>query len=394
MVFMTNRRVRYIVPIAAIYTVFITMPAFAAPTAYFAGFALRGAAASSSARFPYTLALLKTLNANGIDTIDAALRNKLNHFHSSKLNLNLNGLGNVKTGQSIAVAFVLNRETVGKGKIGDVYKLYTQLSGSVLFFDFREMSVIATYPVSVEYVDAFDKPPSPAEIQRDVHDMYFGNIKINLLNDYVKTLASATLKRRYGNRLRVTSVSITLSALADMAPPLRRTPSDAREFVAEAFGQALSSNQHVTLLPYKKDQAIGNKMALRFANGNVYTLSIPQTDYALALNVKKFRRIQYEKKSFATGWIYATYVTVKLYEPLSGHVYLDSKFRDGVAKIIPENQTNVMNWPVYQEALLRLFDDVTTAFSNPESRWARKSSSSPDIKKQLAQTQKVIQSCQ
>ncbi|MGH8273965.1 MAG: hypothetical protein ACRES9_06890 [Gammaproteobacteria bacterium] len=381
--------------IAATGAAFITtMPAFAAPTAYFAGFALRGAAVSTSARFPYTLALLKKLNANGMDTIDAAIRSRLNHFHSSKLNLNLDGLGNIKMGQSIAVAFTLNRETTGRGKIGDVYKLYIQLSGAVLFFDFREMSVIATYPVSVEYVDAFDKPPSPAEVQRDIRDMYFGDIKVNLLDDYIKTLASATLRRRYGNRLRVTSVNIAPSALAKMDPSLRRTPSDAREFVAEAFGQALSSNQHVALLPYKKDQAIGNKMALRFANGNVYTLSIPQTDYALIVNVKNFRRIQYEKKSFATGWVYATYATVKLYEPLSGHVYLDSKFRDGVAKIIPENETNVINWPVYQEALLRLFNDVTTAFSDPDSPWATQASNDHDIKEQLTQTQKVMQSCQ
>jgi hypothetical protein len=255
------------------------------------------------------------------------------------------------------------------------------------------MTVIETDPVSMEYVDAFDNPPTKSAIEKDVRDLYVGHLKLNIINDYVDSLSNATVKRKYGNHLRITRVTISKSAVSDLTPALRDSTPDAREFLAETFGQELSSNDHVALLPYVKDMAIGNKMALRFANGNVFNLTIPQTDYALSLHVKKFRKIAFKKRPYATTWIYAAYIRLKLFEPMSGQTYLDSDFRDGVVKLIPSNQTEVMNWPVYQEALLKLFGDVTHSFLKSDSNWARKSSNSPDIHKQIANTRKVLQSC-
>lgn len=368
-------------------------PAFSKPTVYFAGFALRGSAATTQARFPFTSHLLHQHNANGIDRIDAAIRSKLSGQRSKHFALNLNGLGNIADNQSITAAFTLNRESIGEGKIGATYKLYIQLSGDVLFFDYKHMTVIASYPVSMEYVDAFSHQPTHADIASDVKALYLGHLKLNLINDYIQTLLAAHVKRKYGNHLRVTAVHLSPSALSKMAPAFRNDTSDAREFIAETFGQSLSSNDHVALLPYVKDQAIGNKMALRFANGKVFSLSIPETDYALKISVDKFKRFPYQKRAYATTWIYAAYIQVELLEPLSKHIYLRSKFRDGVVKLIPSNQSEVTNWPVYQEALLKLFKNVTTSFIQPNSSWAEKASNAKDIHQQLASTRKVLQSC-
>jgi hypothetical protein len=263
----------------------------------------------------------------------------------------------------------------------------------VLFFDFDGMKVVATYPVSVEYIDAFDAAPTHEEIAKDVQEIYFGDLKVNMLRAYLQALQTAVLKPNVGNTLRLTSITITPSALDGLAPSLRLRPMDAQQYVAQAFDKALVANQHVSVLPYSKDAAIGNTMALRFANGTIYNLLIPQADYAIQLTLSGFRKIQYEKTRVGSGWIYAAYAKFKLFEPLSNQVYIDAAFRDGVVKIVPADESSLMDWPVYQEAMLTLFDHLTGALSEPDSAWATKAAGTPAIQNDLIKVRNVLQSC-
>jgi hypothetical protein len=367
-------------------------PAFAAPAVYFAGFALRGAAISLKQRFPYSYEIAAQ-NRNGANQIDAVIRNELANFHSSKFNLSVIGLGTLSGGQSTSVAFVLNRETVGQEQIANIYKLYIQLSGAVLFFDFHGMKVEASYPVSVEYVDAFTSPPTAEQVSQDVRDLYFGSTSVNLLQQYLRTLQNADPRATGGNTLRLTAVKLHPSALAHFPPFLRGNPQDAEEYVAQSFDKALVANQGVAILPYVKDSAIANTMALRFANGTVYSLSIPASDYDIHLNVSGFRRFRFRKTAFASSWVYAAYGRIKIFEPLSNTIYLDDPFRDGVVKVIPANEQRFTSWPVYQDAMLTLFEHVTKALSDPESAWAEKASNNPAISKELQKVKDLLQSC-
>jgi hypothetical protein len=134
-------------------------------------------------------------------------------------------------------------------------------------------------------------------------------------------------------------------------------------------------------------------MALRFANGKIYSLSIPSSDYDINLIVSGFRRFQFRKATYASGWVYAAYGHLKIFEPLSNKIYLDDSFRDGVVKVIPANEHHFMNWPIYQAAMLTLFNHATKALSNPTSSWARKSSNDPAISEELQNVKDLLQSC-
>lgn len=367
-------------------------PAFAASTVYFAGFALRGAAVALKQRFPYSYEIA-TENTNGVNHIDAILRNNLASFSSPKFNLSLTGLGALTSGQSTSVAFVLNRETIGQEQIANIHKLYIQLSGSVLFFDFHGMKVEASYPVSVEYVDAFNSPPTTEQISQDVRELYFGHTSINILQQYQRVLQHANLGATGGNTLRLTAIKILPNAMAHFPPFLRSNPAEAEEYVAQTFDKALVGNQRVAVLPYVEDAAIGNTMALRFASGRVYSLSIPSSDYDINLTISAFRRFQFRKTTFANGWVYAVYGHIKIFEPLSNTIYLNDTFRDGVAKIIPDNEQYFTSWPVYQDAMLTLFNHATKALSNPKSVWAEKASNNPEIAEELQKVKDLLQSC-
>lgn len=367
-------------------------PAFAMPTAYFAGFALRGAAVTLKQRFPYSYEIAAE-NVDGEKHIDRVIRRDLTNFKSAKFNLSLTGLGTLSNGRSTSVAFVLNRETIGQEQIANIYKLYVQLSGSVLFFDFHGMKVEASYPVSVEYVDAFHSPPTSKQVAQDVRELYFGGASVNILQQYVLALQHADPRSTTGNTLRLTSVTILPNALKRLPPFLRGNPTEAEEYIAQTFDKTLVASQNVSVLPYVKDAAIGNTMALRFSNGNVYSLSIPTSDYDIHLTVSGFRRFQFRKTAFASGWVYAAYSHLKIFEPLSNKVYLDDSFRDGVAKIVPANERHFMNWPVYQAAMLTMFNHTTAALANPQSAWAKKASNNPEISKELQNVKDLLQSC-
>jgi len=378
--------------ITAVAIILPATPVFGNTTAYFAGFALRGAATSLKQRFPYSYAIASE-NVNGVNHLDAVLRQDLYQFHSSKFTLDLYGQGDLSHGQSTSVAFVLNRETVGHEQIGNIYKLYIQLSGSVLFFDFRGMKVEASYPASLEYIDAFRAPPTQHQIAHDVRKLYFGHASVNLLRQYLHELKQANPRTRVGNTLRLTSVQIAPGALAKFPPFLQSDSAEAKEYVAESFDKALVANQHVSVLPYAKDVAIGNKMALRFSNGTIYDLSIPRPDYDIHLTVNGFAKFPIQKTAFASSWVYAVYGHLKLFEPLSDDIYLNASFRDGVVKVVPANEDHFMSWPVYQDAMLTLFANVTKALSNPNSAWAQKASNNPAIHNQLLKVKDVLQSC-
>lgn len=367
-------------------------PALAVPTAYFAGFALRGAAVTLKQRFPYSYEIAAE-NMDGKNHIDRVIRHALANFKSAKFKLSLTGLGTLSNGHSTSVAFVLNRETIGQEQIANIYKLYIQLSGSVLFFDFHGMKVEAAYPVSVEYVDAFHSPPTAQQIAQDVRELYFGGTSVNILQQYLRALQHADPRSMTGNTLRLTSVKLLPNALKRLPPFLRSNPEEADEYIAQAFDKTLVVNQNVSVLPYVKDAAIGNTMALRFSNGNVYSLSIPTSDYDIHLTVTGFRRFQFRKTTFASGWVYAAYSHLKIFEPLSNKVYLDDSFRDGVAKIVPANEQHFMNWPVYQAAMLTLFNHATAALANPHSAWAKKATNNPEISKELQNVKDLLQSC-
>lgn len=147
------------------------------------------------------------------------------------------------------------------------------------------------------------------------------------------------------------------------------------------------------MLPPSKGQAIGNRMATRFANGKVYTLEIPEADYAVELNLDELKRIEYGSTAAGRSFVYGAFLTVRVLEPLSGRVYFDARLRNGATKLVPANQTSVDDAAAFQDALLALLDKFTTALASPEPAWAEKHAGDRAVAKQMQELAKVLQSC-
>ncbi|MCK5680033.1 hypothetical protein KAI46_04395, partial [bacterium] len=193
--------------------------------------------------------------------------------------------------------------------------------------------------------------------------------KINLFDECAQLLKNITLQKFYGGSIKVTDVVIEDKALPFL-PERFSCDTNFENFVAQGFGKFLSKNQSVSILPYTKGYTIGNKMALRFSNAEVFQLQIPEPQFAVKLTIRGFKKVLTDKKAAGSCWVYGSFTRISITQPLLDKTYMDEKVKNGVAKIIPAMQKTVDDWPVFQESLMVLFDKTTKSFSK-ESKYKK-----------------------
>jgi len=359
------------------------------------GFAFQGDFTSGEIRYPVSMALANRPAADGVSRFDRALATALRDFRNESFDLKFGELGSIgpDSSSSTALAFVLDRETISTEQFEDEYKLLIELSAQALFFDFREMAVIASYPVTLRYIDVQDSAPTDEDKAALVEALYLGDLKINAFDEFAKLLSSISLNPSVNRRIQVTSVSVRPEA-QQLLPEWRQ--QDLRDFessVAQEFSKTLSRNQDIPVLPYAKGYAIGNRMSMSFSEQSVFSLSIPEPDYEITLVLPKFVKVEYQKVAAGTSYVYGAFLNIKAEEPLSGHVYLDTTIKNGATKNVPAGQTTVDDWPSYEAALLGLIDKLTKVLDKPTKKWAKTHAGDKAVVAQLKDFSEVVQSC-
>jgi len=369
-------------------------PAWAV-TVSLAGFSYAGDHQSLDSRFPHTRRVTEAMAAekSSADRLiaDTLAATRIDHF-----TLQQGELAQLKgSDQSIAVSLVITNETTLVEKIGGVYKLFLQLRAQVMFFDFKTMTVLRSYPFDVPFLDVLPTPPTDAEIEERVRTMIVGGKKAGLVQRFAGQLAAATLPDQVPRFLQVSKVTIGPEAMATLPAALQATPGTAETWLADQFSEAISSSTGVPVLPYAKGYAIGNVMAMRFADGTVFNLKIPEADYAFSVNLTQFKRVKTGESVAGISYVYGTFADLKLEEPLSGRAYLDNKFKNGETKAVPALQAEVDDFPAYADSVRGLFTKLTAAFAGRgDPAWIKSATSaSPTIDAQLSATKTVLQSC-
>ena len=372
-----------------------SISASANPVVHFAGFAYSGAYSSIKTSFPYTASLNPPTGSSGSSVFDESLRDMLSNKTFKGFTLNFNSLGNTKNGDSLALAFVLNNESVSIEHIqANVYKLLITLDAEALFFDANKMEIVATYPFGLDYIDALPNPPTKEYIESKIRDIYLGGVHANIFSQFSDVLAKINLKRRYGNTIQIGDVGISDQAQAFLPEDMQANLATLKTQIATQFSNYLSKNADVPVLPYSKGYAISNKIAASFSNGDVFNLAIPTPDYVVTLGVKDFKKILYSKQAAGSAWIYGVFETVKVSEPLSNHVYMDVLAKNGAVKIVPATQTNVDDWPAYEDTLLGLMNQITEQFMRPNEPWIKTHIGNETDIAEFQNVTQVLKSCQ
>ena len=109
--------------------------------------------------------------------------------------------------------------------------------------------------------------------------------------------------------------------------------------------------------------------------------------------VREFKNANVEKEKFVVK-IFGAFITLKVLEPLSEKVYLDSKFNFKNELVIPKSENfKILDiWDVYQRTQDALFSKLSKQISLRDDK-LKEITKTKNIKKQLTNFEEVIKKC-
>ena len=390
----THLKRRDLLKLSACAAVVGPVSAFAQQTEVaLAGLAFSGDAASLSQRFPYSVAYEKALKANGKPAY-MMLRDAISQNTPQQLKL-VTQIDELKgRDQAIAVALVIGSETISVEQLAGLHKLFVLIRAQALFFDFKSMSVVRAYPISFAHIDTFDRAPTPAEVAERVRGVYEGAAgKPGIFARFGATLAKASMPSSTSRYLQISKIAIKPEAMASIPGYLSSSPTIAETWAADLVGEALSTRAGVPIIPYAKGYAVGNVMSMRISDGDVYNLKLPKPDYEIGVELSAFRKIEYGKSAAGASFIYGTYASMKIEEPVSGKVYMNTALKNGEIKLVPVTQTYVDDFPAFYDSINGMFVKLSEALDGRGNTWLKTAAAATDIDKQIADTRELIKLC-
>ena len=358
-----------------------------------AGLAFSGDAASMAQRFPYSVAYEQALKAAGKPAY-AMLRESIaqNPLQQLKLVTQIDELKG--RDQAIAVALVIGSETISVEQLAGLHKLFVLIRAQALFFDFKSMAVVRAYPISFAHIDTFDRAPSADEIRVRVRGVYEGaGGKPGIFARFGSTLAKATMPSSTSRYLQVARIGIKPEAMASIPAYLSSSQTIAETWAADLVGEAISTRAGVPVIPYAKGYAVGNVMSMRISDGDVYNLKLPKPDYEISVELSALRKIEYGKAAAGTSYIYGSYASMKIEEPVMGKVYMNTPLKNGEIKLVPVTQTYVDDFPAFYDSVNGLFVKLSEALAGKGNDWVKSAAAATDIDKQISDTRELIKLC-
>ena len=345
---------------------FIASPAYASkPVVYFAGVSFLGDHRFIDTNYPVATALNKATPEQPQAALDKAFFELLS-AQSATLPFSLSrNLANYKSGPAIAMTLAIERESISIETFEDYRKVVAETSAQVLFFDFQAMRLIASIPVDIARNDVINLNASLDKARTDNLTALYqptSNADNSLLSVASGHIRQFGLPKEGVLRFKVHAVNI-----GEKASPLvpERVQHDA---LAQVFGQYFTAQlTHLgglNMIPYTKGYAIGNKMAGRMANGDVYTLTLPEADYVFTVDISNFKHIAQPNKH-----LFASRVKFTAKEATRSDAMLDDYFHAAVAKLVSDQQTYIDDWAAYEDALETVLSDLAQQLSAPEKKW-------------------------
>lgn len=361
----------------------------------FAGFAYAGSASTTAARFQHTSRYEEELKAAGTSA-GQILQRMLSEASTGNLRI----IGQIESlkgrDQALAVALVVGAETVSVEQLGSVHKLMVLVRAQAMFFDFKSMNVVRSYPISFAYIDLLDHVPSADEVQARVRLVYQGTgDKPGILARFVESVSKAQIPTQVPRFIQVTAVQFKPEALEVLPAYVKAEPGAAETWAADLISEAISTRAGIPIVPYSKDYAIGKVMSMRVADGAVYELKLPQPDYEIKVELSGFRKIKYsEIQDGATSFVYGAYAQIQIEEPLSGKFYLNTALKNGETRVIPARQRYVDDFPHFYDAINGLFVKLAQVMGGQgDEKWLKSAAAAKDIDYQIASTKELIKQC-
>ncbi len=361
-----------------------------------AGFAFAGDYKAASSRYPYSFKVFEALNNKAQDrmNLSRSITERTKDIKNPALELRPPGdLVNLKSSdQALMATLLLSGETISTEKFGSYYKTFVNLRGDALIFDYKNQTVVQSYPVSVVLFDAASEKPSDDKLKAYVEDLLLREDNRGLISQFSKRLETATLPNPGTKTVQVKKAAVAPEALAVMPEALRADPKAVESMIADSFGAILSAKTGVPMLPNSLGH-VGGQMSLRLENGDDLNLKVGEGDYLFDVKLNKFAKIETSKTNVSTGYVYGVYGNVHFYEPALGTDFINSDFKNGENALIPAGQESSDDFPAYQDAIRGLFLKLADALNQPGSKWITTAASEKNILEQVDSARVILGTC-
>lgn len=334
------------------------------PDVFFSGIAYLGNYSHIEQNYPYAMRLNRLKNTVANDVQPSLLDR---HFIESikgikPLNFNMQfGLADLRKGQSIAMALALESESVSTEVIGDKRKVIVEAAAQLFFFDYASMTLLANVPLNIAKNHVLQKDLNYlAHLPPLFKSLYLGNS--GLLAQAADLIKTTSLD--LANTIRFQLVQVSTSSKVQGFLPASLTTQRFNQFVGQYFSSRLANKYQIAVLPFTKGYAVGNQMAGRFANGNVFNLTLPVPDYTFTIEIADLK-----KAPFKGNLMYASRIGMSFTQKVSNTVYFDDLFQYAVPKLVTKTMTEIDDWPAYNDAIEVLIDELTTQLGKPDKSW-------------------------
>ena len=337
----------------------------------------------------------KIFNVNN-EIINKKLYESIKNIKRDDLNIIKSDLGSLKSGDSLALAFALSDEKVERlAEKEGVYSFYKVLA-QVLVFDVLEKKIVTNFPAAVQYQIYTKKLPTKLEDEKAFEKIYLDlTFDGSIFKDWASRLEQINIKESGVRHLQIRDVILDSATINQMPQALK----DNNIFItqtAQRFEFQLATNQNVPILPYTTGQLGNKKLGLlgRFKDGISYELKLPEPDYVIDILVREFKNAKLEEKNY-DGYVYGSFITLKVSEPTTGKIKLDSKFNFKNELTFDKSSSIVIlnDWDIYQRTQDLLFSNLTKQISMRDDTQLEKITNTPDIKNQLKEFEEIIKKC-
>ncbi len=357
----------------AAFSIVPTCSALAAetePPLLYSGFAFSGDFQNRDRLYPITAQISRDRNGTFLDEI---LRQKVmaRPALASRLKLDLtDGKQDISS-----VAFALVNENVETQKVDGKLWVIVTLQANVLAFNRSSNSLVASYPLRVRSARVRETMPNAAELQAMVRDVYTtSNTGENIFDQWLNRLETIKLRKGARKYLRVTGVTMTPQA-ESIVKASGKDATSIKNQTANFLEAAVAEAGGIPIVPNSVGEAIGSKMAYRFANGSDLQLTLPDPDYSLTFEIRDFVSKKIEKPSYFQD-IYRVKATVELKQPDLEQVILNEGVYD-TAIITRPKQADVQlaDWDQYYKTLQSLIQQVGKQMTHVDDAWLKDNAS-------------------
>lgn len=357
-----------------------------------AGFAFAGEHANKEARFPYVNYLDTELKKSNT-SISMEIAKRLQTVEGKNFKIVTGRTFSTKNSDSpLNGVMVLTGETVLVENYGSYWKVFINLRGDALLFDYKGKKIIKTFPLNLAIFDAVEgqQEPSQYKILDLIQENIFTAKKEGLISQFVDKISNANLGQKTDKIFQIGNITVKPEALDKFPAEISSNTSAVKDIVADALSSELSAQTSISLMPAKFNSVVGVMTMQLEDTGEQIELKIGDGDYLFNVEINKLAKAKQQQTNSEVSYIYGVNASIQVIEPFSKTVFLESIFRNGAVSISPINKITQDDYPAYYDVINGLFKKFSLALKTRDYKWVNVATGSEKTAEQMKQVSNLL----